>query len=147
MNLLIVEDDLNKLKNLTLYLDTYSEEKGIKIDYTIKHSYQSGLECILSKTFDLLLLDMSLPNFDTDDENPLAKGGELILYEMDVMDITMKTVIFTQHDDFEGESLESIHSDYINKFSRFYTGYVFYNAIESNWKKELKIILDGVLND
>ncbi len=144
MNLLIVEDDLNKLKNLTVFLDTYGEQKGIKIAYTIKHSYQSGLECILSKTFDVLLLDMSLPNFDMDDETPLSKGGELILYEMDVMGITMKTIVVTQHDDFEGESLESIHSDYINKFSCFYVGYIFYNAIESKWKKELKIILDGV---
>ena len=147
MNLLIVEDDLDKLKNLTLFLDTYGEQKGIKVDYTIKNSYQSGLECILSEAFDLLLLDMSLPNFDMDNETPLSKGGELILYEMDVMNISMKTVIFTQHDDFEGESLESIHDDYINKFYRFYTGYVFYNDIESNWKQELKTILDGVIHD
>ena len=147
MKLLIVEDDLNKLKNLTLFLDMYGEKKDIKLDCTIKNSYQSGLECILSEAFDLLLLDMSLPNFDTDDENPLAKGGELILYEMDVMGITLKTVIFTQHDDFEGESLESIHKDYKDKFSSFYIGYVFYNAIESNWKRELEIILDGVMHD
>jgi len=151
MNILIVEDDLNKLKNLKEFIENYFLDKKIEYSLEIKNSYQSGLESILTNDYNLLLLDMSLPNWDYDETNtsntPLAKGGELILYEMDVMGINITTIIVTQHDDFDGESLESIHNEYMHKFSTFYIGYIFYNAIESNWKDDLEMRLDGVLND
>jgi hypothetical protein len=63
------------------------------------------------------------------------------------MDINIQTIIVTQHDDFDGESLETINNEYITNFSKFYIGYVFYSPIESNWKNELEIKLNGVLND
>lgn len=150
-NILIVEDDLNKLNNLKDHIDTYFNNKAIEYSLQIKNSFQSGLEEILKNQYDLLLLDMSLPNFDPCENNdnvvPLSKGGELILDEMDVMGIDIKTIIITQHDDFDGESLESMGNTYKNDFSNFYIGYVFYNAIESKWEKELDMILDGVIND
>ncbi|EFU68765.1 response regulator [Aliarcobacter butzleri JV22] len=151
MKILIVEDDLNKLNNLEKFIVKYFKTKNIEIIIQIKNSYQSGLESILSDSFDLLLLDMSLPNFDTIEGNdsgaPLSRGGELILYEMDVMDINLKTIIVSMHDDFDGDSLEVIHNQYKEKFSKFYISYVFYNEIESNWENELEKILDGVSND
>jgi CheY-like chemotaxis protein len=151
MKILIVEDDLNKLNNLKNYINIYFNEKNLDINLSIKHSFQSGLEDILTNTYDLLLLDMSLPNFDFDEHNdmgvPLSKGGELILYEMDVMGININTIIVTQYDGFDDESLEDINENYKRNFSSFYKGYVFYNAIESNWQKDLEIILDGVLNN
>ncbi|MDD3264173.1 MAG: hypothetical protein PHT94_04750 [Candidatus Nanoarchaeia archaeon] len=151
MKILIVEDDLNKLNNLEKFILKYFKTKNIEIIIQIKNSYQSGLESILSDSFDLLLLDMSLPNFDTIEGNdsgaPLSRGGELILYEMDVMDINLKTIIVSMHDDFDGDSLEVIHNQYKEKFSKFYMSYVFYNEIESNWENELEKILDGVSND
>lgn len=151
MKILIVEDDLNKLNNLQTFLKYYFKHKEIKIVISIKTSYQSGLEAILSNSFDLLLLDMSLPNFDITNNNdsgvPLSRGGELILYEMDIMNIFLKTIIVTQHDDFDGDSLEEIHNNYKEKFSKFYINYVFYNAIESNWESELEKILEEIIND
>jgi len=151
MKILIVEDDFNKLNNLKEYIELYFKNKQQQFEIAIKHSFQSGLEEILTNSYNLLLLDMSLPNFDLDNNNdsgvPLSKGGELILYEMDVIGININTIIVTQHDDFDGESLEAINADYKKKFSLFYNGYVFYNAIESNWKKELELLLDGVIND
>lgn len=151
MKILIVEDDLNKLNNLENFIRRYFKKKAIEIIIEIKNSYQSGLESILSDSFDLLLLDMSLPNFDmlegNDSGAPLSRGGELILYEMDVMEINLKTIVVSMHDDFDGDTLEVIHNQYKEKFSKFYVNYVFYNAIESNWEDELEKILDGVNND
>ncbi len=150
MKLLIIEDDLNKLNNLENFINSYFNEKLITIDLIVKNSYQSGLESILTNDFDLLFLDMSLPSFDAyignDSGTPLSRGGELILYEMDIMDINLKTIIVTQHDDFDGDSLEVIHNKYKEKFSKFYLNYVFYNVIESNWENELKKILDGAIS-
>lgn len=65
---------------------------------------------------------------------------------MDIMDINLKTIIVTQHDDFDGDSLEVIHNKYKEKFSKFYLNYVFYNVIESNWENELKKILNGAIS-
>lgn len=150
MKLLIIEDDLNKLNNLENFINSYFNEKLITIDLIVKNSYQSGLESILTNDFDLLFLDMSLPSFDAyignDSGTPLSRGGELILYEMDIMDINLKTIIVTQHDDFDGDSLEVIHNKYKEKFSKFYLNYVFYNVIESNWENELKKILNGAIS-
>lgn len=151
MKILIIEDDLNKLQSVKDFLSDFFQRKEFLYDLTIKHSYQSGLESILNETFNLLLLDMSLPNFDIDENNdsgdPLSKGGELILYEMDAMGINLKTIIITQHEDFDGVSLESINSDYKDKFPEIYLNYVFYNSIESNWEIELEQILIGVISD
>lgn len=151
MKILIIEDDLNKLANVEAYLKKYFSNKQVSYMLDVKHSYQSGLEMIIQNTYDLLLLDMSLPNFDIDEKsdggNPLSRGGELILYEMDILGIDIATLVITQHDDFEGESLESINEEYKNNFSSFYIGYVFYSAIESNWKKDLEKKLNEVLDD
>lgn len=151
MKILIIEDDINKLENLQVFLKNYTKEKHIEIILTIKNSFQSGISSIIHEKYDLILLDMSLPNFDLDENNdsgdPLSRGGELILYEMDMMDINSKTIIVSQHDEFEGESLEIINKKYLNNFSDFYIGYVFYNAKESNWEKDLEEKIDGVLND
>lgn len=150
MKILIIEDDLNKLQSVEDFLQKYFKQKDLLYSLTIKHSYQSGLENVLTNSYDLLLLDMSLPNFDIDENNdigdPLSKGGELILYEMDAMCIDLKTIIITQHEDFDGVSLESINDDYKDKFSDIYLNYVFYNSIESNWEKELEKILNGVID-
>ena len=64
MKILIVEDDENKLNNLKDFINEYYLNE-VNID--ICHSFQSGLESILINKYDLLLLDMSLPNFDLDD--------------------------------------------------------------------------------
>lgn len=146
MKILIIEDDENKIKSLKIFLEAYYEAINCKFQLEEKNSFQSGLKAILTSQYDLLILDMSLPNFDKNENNdsgqPLSKGGELILFEMDVSGIETKTVLVTQHDDFDGESLESISKDYRMNFPNFYVGHVFYNAIESSWKKEFKKILD-----
>ncbi len=151
MNLLIIEDDINKLNALEDFLNVYFLKKDIHLIKDIKHSYQSGLDAILDNKYDLLLLDMSLTNYDVDEHgstgDPLSRGGELIIYEMDILEIDLPTILVSQHDDFDGESLESISEDYKNKFPSFYINHVFYNAIESNWEKELEFLLNGVIND
>jgi CheY-like chemotaxis protein len=40
-------------------------EEYQNVEYVTQTAYQSGLRAILSSTFDLLLLDMSMPVFDT----------------------------------------------------------------------------------
>jgi len=150
VNILIIEDDLNKLGNIKEYVESFFKSKHANCDVIIKNSFQSGLKEILTNTHNLVLLDMSLPNFDmvnNDGGVPLSKGGELILYEMDIMGINPDTIIVTQHDDFDGESLETINAEYKKKFPQFYKGYVFYNAVESNWKKELELLLNKAIND
>lgn len=151
MKILIIEDDLNKLQAVEDFLYKYFTNNNIDYNITVRHSYQSGVNTILNDEFDLLLLDMSLPNFDTDENNhagdPLSKGGELILYEMDAMEINLKTILFTGHEDFDGVPLESINEDYKNKFPEIYLNYIFYNQIESNWETELEKILNGVIRD
>lgn len=60
MKILIVEDQWVKANNLRSFLE--KEYDGIVVD--IARSYQSGLEKSFGGDYDMLLLDMTLPNYD-----------------------------------------------------------------------------------
>ena len=62
VKVLIVEDDRNKANTITSFLQEIYPD--IAIEYAM--SYQSGVELAISNEYDLLLLDMSIPNYDAD---------------------------------------------------------------------------------
>jgi DNA-binding NarL/FixJ family response regulator len=147
MKILIVENDSNKLAQIVAFLN---DDIGIDNQFiTIKRSYQSGLETILTNQFGFLILDMSLPTFDittTDDGGEtLDRGGELILQEIDREGIHVKSLILTQYEDFDNVSLEEIDSELKKEYSDFYLGCVYYNISEDNWHNELKTIIKNNL--
>lgn len=142
MNILLIEDDEIKIKNLEAFLTSLSLAP-IRLD--IKRSYQSGLNAILGKQYDLILLDMSMHNFDKTlnetggDYMPFA--GEDILREMSWNDIPTKTVIVTQYDLIGNKSLTELKDSWAVNFSENYIGTVFYRDNESNWKTELNAFI------
>lgn len=61
MKILIIEDDKNKLKQVTSFL----RKIYINTEIIERYSYNSGIrELLTGSRFDLLLLDMSMPTFD-----------------------------------------------------------------------------------
>ncbi|MET3029380.1 response regulator [Flavobacterium sp. UW10123] len=146
MKILIIEDDPNKSKQIVEFIsktftDYYSE---------LKKSYQSGLKEILLNKYDLLLLDMQLPNFDIkpgEDGYKFRKlAGFDILRELKRKNIAIKVIVVTQFETFgEGESLielKDLKQKLREQFPVLYGDTVFYSADKSIWQKELKNIIE-----
>jgi CheY-like chemotaxis protein len=146
MKVLIIEDDRNKLKNLEQVL----REDGRDIDLESCRSSQSGVEAAVTRQFDLLILDMSLPRFDVGpDEDGYefdAFAGREILQEIARWERHLKTVVFTQFETFgEGDeitTLAELDSQLRREFDGDYLGAIYYSSSRSDWKKEIEAVLE-----
>lgn len=148
MKVLIIEDDINKINQVTLNLmENFS-------DYEIeqKFSYQSGLKSILKKEHNLILLDMSMPNFDitqTDDGGrPKAFAGKEILRQMKRRQIKIPVIIITQFEKF-GEisnrtSVEELTEQLATNYKPNFKGIVHYNPSEKDWVTDLIAFVNEV---
>ncbi len=142
MKILVIEDDDNKYEPIRLALEEVYHESVTVIQKT---SYQSGLEMLYTDSFDLLILDMSIPNFDItesdDGGDTMDRGGEYILEEMDQEGLVIKSIIITQYEEFGGVSLAEIDSNLKEEFIDSYIGCVSYNTGYDDWKTELYELL------
>jgi len=148
--ILFVEDDINKIKQITEFLDFIRKDIP-EFALEVKKSYQSGLNAIVSNHYDLVLLDMSMHNFDkTVSETGgefMQFAGEDILKEMAWNDIIIKTIVVTQYDIIGEKTLVELKKHWKEKFDDIYIGTVFYSVNESDWRDELFNFIKEVLND
>ncbi|HEV7378744.1 MAG TPA: response regulator [Dyadobacter sp.] len=149
MKLLLIEDDQHKSKQILDFIS--SNFPAIFID--LRRSYQSGLKEIIQGAYDLILLDMQLPNFDIksgEDGYKFRKlAGMDILTELVRKKKNCKVVVITQFETFgEGENyidLKSLKIILKRQFSDVYLDTIYYGADQSNWQKELKNVVIGNL--
>ena len=148
MKILVIEDDQNKSKQIIEFIiDNFPLE-----DYILKKSYQSGLKEILLNEYDIILLDMQLPNFDIksgEDGYKFRKlAGEDILKELKRKKRISKVIVVTQFETFgEGESfieLNDLKKRLSEQFKNLYVDTVFYSADKSIWKKQLDEIMKKI---
>lgn len=142
MKVLFIEDNPRKLKQVSEYL----EKQHSNIELTIRKSYNSGLrELIKNDSYSLILLDMSLPNYDIE---PGESGGDFekyagkfLLNEMYRRDISTKVLIITMYLNYVDEEFSSELKDNFPN----YLGVVYYNVKEPDgWKNELKSKIDNL---
>jgi len=142
LKVLFIEDNPQKLKQVSDFL----KQQYSNIELTIRKSYNSGLrELIKNDSYKLILLDMSLPNYDIE---PGESGGDFekfagkfLLSEMYRRDIITKVLIITMYLNYVDEefSLE-LKDNFPN-----YLGVVYYNVKEPDgWKNELKSKIDNI---
>ena len=154
MKILIIEDDKNKLKQVTSFL----RKIYINTEIIERYSYNSGIrELLTGSRFDLLLLDMSMPTFDiTSVESggrPKTFAGKEILRKLKKKRIQLPTIVITQFERFGDVentiSLEELNQELIDNFSESYIATVYYNSSQDNWKNELKtyIVNEELLNE
>lgn len=145
MRVLLIEDNEHK-KNLIF---NFVNDEFPQIELGLKKSYNSGLrELITNDNYSLILLDMSLPNYDIGagesggDFESLA--GEYLLNEMYRRDINIKVVIVTMYPNYVDEEFNSgLRENFPN-----YLGVIYFNLNDlESWKTELRIILKSTLDD
>lgn len=147
MKIIFIEDhplkqaQINKLINEKFY-------DSIVIN---KNSYISGLKELIEnhQAYDVLLLDISMPNYDISSEDsggdwmPLA--GKKILKEMYLRDIPIKAIVITMHGSFDdGTKITELDDNLKSEFPENYLGYVYYSQINDDWKEKLVKLLNEI---
>ncbi len=148
MKVLLIEDHPYKLGQILNFLSETFPRAAVEV----KNSYNSGLRELInnSSSYNLLLLDISMPNYDISPEEnggdflPLA--GKLILKEMYLREINTKAVVVTMHGSFEdGTKLAELDNKLKTEFSDNYIGHVYFSAVSSEWKIQLENLIKHLL--
>ncbi len=142
MKLLIIEDDENKRSQLLSFLGQEFPDTVVET----AASLHSGVARLTSERYDLVLLDMTMPTFDTtaeeDGGRPQVYGGRSILRQMDRRELKTPVIVVTQFDLF-GDSdyaltLTELDDELSEAHPNTYCGSVYYNATMESWKGQLR---------
>lgn len=147
--ILVIEDDEDKEKQLTNFLIDEIEKT---VEIFVARSLQSGLKAALFSKCDLILLDMTMTNFD---RSPTEEGGRPqhfagreILRQMGREGNLTPTVIVTQFDRFgqetEALTLAEMEIELEDSFSN-YRGTIRYRENIDDWKINLKRLCNEIL--
>lgn len=141
MNILCIEDIKDKFEHIN---DVLSKEK-----YNViwKKNYQEGLMELRCNSYDILLLDMSMPicenEFTKDNFDNFA--GLSILREIKRKRYNIKVIIVTGFSDFErGNNLITINElekEILEKYELYYLGYVKYDSASVEWQERMRTLL------
>jgi CheY-like chemotaxis protein len=145
MNILIVEDNANKLRQIKELLKELYPQCGMEEAF----SFKGGLKKIYENRWDFIILDMSLPTYDIThtesggDKKPVA--GKNIMKHMINRKIIIPVIVITQFESFDDDriSLESLNKEFEEKFQELWRGTIFYG--DDDWRLELKYILESIL--
>ncbi|MDK2763423.1 response regulator [Alteromonas macleodii] len=139
MKILLIEDSVDKRKNILASLKEFEDN----FDVLTKESVRGALDALESESFDLILLDMSLPVFDVSDEIPdggeaESFGGMEIIQQLSFLDINTPVVILTHYRTFHGgTTYEDLEQELIDEFPTIVKGMIYYDYPSNEWNIEL----------
>lgn len=146
--ILFIEDDQYKLEKIKAFLDKEYED----MELTIRTSFHGGFEEIDEnhQDFDLVLLDMSMQNYDISahesggDPAPLA--GKSILTQMYLREIHINVVVVTMYENFQdGTKIKDLNTSLKEEFPENYKGYVFFSHMDNKWMCDIKQFIEKLL--
>ena len=148
MKILIAEDDEDKLNDLSEFF----KQRYAECLVTAAKSLQSSLESIFCDEFDLIILDMTMPNFDrtiTDDGGrPHAFAGREILRQMKREGVRTPVIVATHFHRFGSEddytTLDQLRGELESRFPN-YQGTVQYRGNIDQWKNELEAMISRAI--
>jgi CheY-like chemotaxis protein len=147
--LLIVEDDEIKRTQLAAFVHDVVPE----IQVILERSLQSGLRRVRQSPPDVVLLDMSLPNYDQGPEESgglaHALGGLEFLRQLDRFDMYLPIIVVTQFETF-GKAPNSLNLDQLDQqlrteYGENYKGLVKYDTTVLGWRERLQSLLWATL--
>jgi CheY-like chemotaxis protein len=146
MTILFIEDDENKRDRILSFVS----ERFHKIQVDEAKSLQGGVKRLKQSEYELIILDMTLPNFDVGPDEPVGGvthsfGGREFLKQVLRLGINTPVVVLTQFESF-GRSgheigLSELDSQLRQKFGEVYLGAVYYHPSIDDWKDRLSEII------
>ncbi len=147
--ILLVEDNNHKRVKIVDVIHEINNEAIV----TEALSYTSGWQNLLDKSFDLVVLDMSLPTYDVTGSEPGGKfrtfGGKEIARKIKRRGIKSKFFFITQYESFNNvngtQSLKSIEEELILEYADQCVGVIYFDSSNVIWKEKLnKMINKGL---
>ncbi|CVH23266.1 MULTISPECIES: response regulator [Serratia] len=148
IKILLADDSPEKITYIKEALD-----KNIIYDsLDITKSYKSTMMAIKDNTYDLLILDMSMPTFESRDDKtmltPRPLAGKDILSKLHYRKVKLPVIVLTQFDVFgrlvDAIGLSDLTEDLSKSFPNNFKGCVFYDPQSSKWVNELVSIINGI---
>lgn len=141
MKILIVEDDTRKGEAIVGLLE--AEFAGVNV--TLVRSYQSGMRAATDGCPDLLILDMSLPNYDAlpgkRSGKPRPLGGFEIMRKLRRRGIKTLSMVLTQLDHFgdggQEYDFQGLEAKCREEFPSTFLGSIHYAQSSSDWKAQV----------
>jgi CheY-like chemotaxis protein len=151
IKLLLVEDDVHKRDQL----QSFSRDRFPAVSVRHSSSLIGGLRSLREWEPDIVLLDMTLPNYDPSDDaiegSMQAFGGEEFLRQVRRFALSPSVIVVTQFETFgdsnEEKDREQLDSELKAAFPGIYRGMVYYHASLSSWSDELDRIIREALRD
>lgn len=154
LRLLIVEDDAPKRKAIELLVAEFLPAALVKS----VHSLSTAINAIESESFDVAIVDMSLPTYDfaVDKEGggqPEGFGGAEILRFIESESPNTGCMIVTQYQEFPDKSagtskrIEELAGELVAEFPEILYGVFYYSGQRGGWRDELKLALKKIVED
>lgn len=151
VKILIVEDDANKREQLVSFLS--KTKCATLIEQAC--SLIGGIRTLRASKPDFIILDMTLPNYDPENDghvgSVLAFGGVEFLRQVRRHNFDTHVVVVTQFETFgEDDSTKDrkeLDQELHRQFPSNYKGMVYYHASLSDWTDELQLLLDQSLKE
>lgn len=148
MKILLIEDDEEKMEKILDFINHQYPNSTIEI----ARSFNAGLRSIIkSGALDVILLDMSMPNYNATEEDPSGGApehfaGREILSQMKLRGINIPTIVVTMFDLF-GESNDKISFSQLElqlkkMYAPTFWGMVYYNSGQEGWKNSLGSLIN-----
>ncbi len=146
--ILIIEDNKTKLERLKDFCAR--NYTGMEIVEVVSYKYAQQEVVHRGNDYDIILLDVSMPNYDQKEEEnggqPKPLAGTSILRYMLLAGVETKVVVVTMYENFvDGVKIRQLDRNFKTMYPDIYEGYVYYSHKNSDWKKALKNIMDRVL--
>lgn len=144
MKLLLIEDDDKKRNSVLSFINSEIPDNSVDEGFSV----ESGVQLAVDNPYDLIILDMTIPNFDKtggrNGGNSFKNGGEIIVRELLDEDVHFKCVVLTQYETFNNETIDEISNRIKSRCGENYLGYIKYSTLDDEWKKQLKQVIANV---
>lgn len=145
--ILIIEDNAPKLQDIK-DLCTIKVKQCELID---RQSYNTAQQEVVfhGSEYDIILLDVSMNTYDTNkddngEQEPLA--GANILRFMKLRHIKTPVIVVTMYESFvDGVRINALDERFRSQYGDIYKGFVYYNLKNEDWKEELLVKLNEIL--
>lgn len=143
MKILCIEDQKEKYEQIRCVI------QPIYNDITWENNCQNGLMKMIHQQYDVVLLDMSMPICNDDEQETFdSYAGMYVLKEIKRRKYITKIIVITGFSDFEqGEkliTLSELDSEISEKYNSIYLGYVKYDSTSIEWQEKLLGLLEKV---
>lgn len=151
VDVLFVEDNAYKRRSIVDFICTLFPE--VCVDEAF--SFSSGCRALESKTYQLLLLDISMPTYDKGEGEIGGRfrtfGGREIARKAIRRGISTPVLFITQYESFSDKgrslSLSDLNDELAKECGGSYLGLVRYDSARSDWKDDLARVLGRWKNE